>query len=85
MVINIVGAGGISNTIRTKIVEVIVKDNYGEESILECIVLNKACGKIIPVDMNKFDDHDKRLLRESLVYTQGGDRCTYRNVAARTS
>ena len=68
-----IGAGGITNTIRTEIAEVTVKDKYGEETITECMVLNKACGKILAVDEVEFDENDKQLLREKLVYTHRGE------------
>ena len=58
-VMNIVGAGGATNNIRTEIAEMTVKDKYGEETIIECIVLNKACGKILSVDEAEFDENDK--------------------------
>ena len=34
-------------------------------------MLNKACGKILSVDEAEFDENDKQLLREKLVYTHG--------------
>ena len=72
-VMNIVGAGGVTNTIRTEIAEVMVKDKYSEETIIECIVLNKPRGKIQSVDEAEFDENDKQLLREKLMYTHGGE------------
>ena len=70
---DIVGAGGIVTNIRTKMVEVSIKSIHGDETVLECIVLDKACGKICPVDQSKFNEDEKSLLSSTGVYTKGGD------------
>lgn len=72
-VMNIVGVGGIISTINTEIVEVSVKDRHGSTTLLECVVLEKACGEILPIDLNKFNDQDKYLLNQKKVYTRGGE------------
>ena len=48
--INIVGAGGVTSRTRTKMVHFFVKDASGNEIYVECIVLNKACGRALPID-----------------------------------
>ena len=48
--INIVGAGGVTSRTRTKMVHFFVKDAFGNEIYVECIVLSKACGRAPPID-----------------------------------
>ena len=73
VVLDIIGAGGTKTNFRTKVVEVSVIDKRNQETVLECIVLNQACGRMLPVDTNIFDDAEKRLLTEKEVFVGGGD------------
>ena len=46
----IIGAGGIATTLQTKLVQLYVIDKSGTSTLLECVVLQKACGKALPID-----------------------------------
>ena len=48
--IAITGAGGNVTYSRTQLVEVFIIDNFGEKTLLECIVFNKACGKSLRIN-----------------------------------
>ena len=56
VIVNIVCAGGVVVRKKTKKVEVSVKDVCGVEKQVECIVLDQACGSVLPIN--------KELLRE---------------------
>ena len=71
--LDIIGAGGTTTTVRTKVVELGVKDKDGNVTVIECIVLNRACGRMLPVNMNIFNEEEEILLKERNVFINGGD------------
>ena len=48
--VNMVGIGGVITCVKSKKVNVTVKDNEGVESEIECIVLHQACGHALEMD-----------------------------------
>ena len=50
--VKIVGAGGVVTEKRTERVDVIVVDSVGIETEVECIVIDKPCGRLLPLSGN---------------------------------
>ena len=48
--ISITGAGGVVTKRKTQKVELSVVDANGQETQIDCIVLNEACGKLLPIN-----------------------------------
>ena len=70
--INIVGAGGVTSGTRTKMVHFFVKDASGNEIYVECIVLNKACGRTLLIDSGCIPEA-KGVQKWSELFTGGGE------------
>ena len=68
-----VGVGGVINRTKTKKVELLVKDNIGEQNIIECIVLNQACGRVLKMDTKIIENCGSKLLEDKGIFTQGGE------------
>ena len=67
------GAGGVKTMMRTKIVCLKVVDRSGESHELECVVLNKACGRAVKIDKKLISNENVKTLKEMGVYTEGGE------------
>ena len=46
----IIGTGGVATKVQTKLVQVDVIDTNGDTSLIECVVLQKTCGNVLPLD-----------------------------------
>ena len=71
--LNLVGAGGIMNSIRAKMVNVKIKDREGKEITIECIMLSQACGCVLNIDTSIIENCGRELLQNRNVYTKGGE------------
>ena len=59
--ISIVGVGGVVTRKFTKKVKLIVTENSGKETEIECVVLDEACGKVNPMEkeiLDRFKGYD---------------------------
>ena len=70
--LNLVGAGGITTSIRTKMVYVKIEDRVGEEFTIECVRLSQACGSVLNMDATIIESCGRELLQDKGVYTKGG-------------
>ena len=71
--VSIIGAGGVTTTLRTKLVEFYVEDNLGVSTLVEGVVLQKACGKALPLDPTVIKECKTRYkIDESKLVTEGG-------------
>ena len=69
----IVGAGGVTTTMSTKLVQVNVIDKFGVSTLLDCVVLRKACGEALPIDARIIKDCKTNCkIDVSKFVTQGG-------------
>ena len=55
-----------------KFVDLTVEDRMGVQTSIECIVLDKTCGKALEVDPAVFETLEKFIIPEDIVLT-GGD------------
>ena len=72
--INIIGADGIITRTRTKKVELFVKDTFGVETYVDCILLDEVCDKALPISTDIITDCGRLGRLELLkIFTNGGD------------
>ena len=73
IVLSMVGVGGVINRITTKKVEVLLTDKFGEETIIECIILSQACGQVVRMNSKMIEICGSKLLQDKGIFTQGGE------------
>ena len=71
--VQITGAGGVKTITKSRIVKVSVVDNLENPHEIECVVLPKACGRALHLDLKQFDILKQKELEEKKVYTRGGE------------
>ena len=72
IVVNTIGVAANVTPICTKMVDLTVDDRMGVQTSMECIVLDKACGKALEIDPVIFETLEKFIIPEDIVVT-GGD------------
>ena len=71
--LQIVGAGGVTRTVKTKKVKINTVDNVGNIHEVQCVVLSKACGRALRLNDNLIRDCGVSKLQEKKIFTKGGE------------
>ena len=66
IVVNIIGVAANVTRLHTKLVDLTVEDRMGVQTSIECIVLDKTCGKALEVDPAVFETLEKFSIPEDM-------------------
>ena len=71
--LQIVGAGGVAKSMKTKKVKLHAVDRMGKSHGIECVVLTKACGRALELEKAIINDIGATRIKEKEIYTHGGE------------